>query len=60
MWVLSAKAALEKENSDDTFYQSKLVTARYFFERVLPEADSHFAKLLTGADTLMALHEEQF
>src|SRR5204862_5761704 len=32
-----AKIALEKKDSGDTFYASKLATARFYFARLLPE-----------------------
>jgi len=60
MWAKMAKAALEKEGSGDRFYADKLVTARYFFERVLPDATSHLAKVKTGAGPVMALSAEAF
>jgi alkylation response protein AidB-like acyl-CoA dehydrogenase len=60
MWAKMAKAALEKESSGDRFYADKLVTARYFFDRVLPDAASHLAKVKTGAGPVMALSAEAF
>jgi hypothetical protein len=62
MWCLIAKAATAKiaAGDADPFYANKLVVARYFVERLLPEADSHLAKLKTGSETLMALPAEAF
>jgi alkylation response protein AidB-like acyl-CoA dehydrogenase len=60
MWAKMAKAALEKAGSGDSFYEDKLVTAQYFFERVLPDATSHLAKVKTGATSVMALRAEAF
>jgi hypothetical protein len=60
MWAKMAKAALAKAGSGDSFYEDKLVTARYFFERVLPDATSHLAKVKTGAAPVMALRAEAF
>jgi alkylation response protein AidB-like acyl-CoA dehydrogenase len=60
MWGKMAKAALEKSGSGDPFYENKLLTARYFFERVLPDATSHLAKVKTGAGPVMALKPEAF
>ena len=60
MWLLMAKSALEKKDSGDPFYETKLVTGRYFVERILPEAGAHLAKLKTGSDTMMALAAEAF
>ena len=60
MWAMMAKEAIDRQDQDDPFYKNKLVTARYFFERVLPDTSSHLAKLKTGADTMMALPAEAF
>ncbi|MFN3700872.1 MAG: acyl-CoA dehydrogenase C-terminal domain-containing protein [Alphaproteobacteria bacterium] len=64
MWCLLAKAALEGKTKGDEsrngFYESKLVTARFFMARMLPEADSRFKMVMAGADTLMALDETAF
>jgi alkylation response protein AidB-like acyl-CoA dehydrogenase len=60
MWAKMAKAALAHEGSRDVFYSNKLATARYFFERVLPDAASHLAKVKTGAAPVMALGADAF
>jgi hypothetical protein len=60
MWAQMAKAALDRKNSGDAFYTDKLATARYFFERVLPDATAHLAKVKTGAGPVMALKAEAF
>ncbi len=60
MWAKMAKAALAHEGSGDVFYSNKLATARYFFERVLPDAASHLAKVKTGAAPVMALGADAF
>ena len=45
---------------DPTFYADKLVTGRFFVERVLPDTGSHLAKLKTGSATMMALAADRF
>lgn len=60
MWAKMAKASLAKEASGDRFYADKLATARYFFDRVLPDATSHLAKVKTGAAPVMALPADAF
>ncbi|MEM9668177.1 MAG: acyl-CoA dehydrogenase C-terminal domain-containing protein [Pseudomonadota bacterium] len=62
MWAKMARTSLEKasEGASDPFYENKLVTARYYFERILPEADAHLTKLKTGAATMMALEATAF
>ena len=57
MWLKMAAAAA---GNDDEFHQAKLVTARYYAERWLPEASGLRRKVEAGADTVMALPVEAF
>ena len=61
-WAQIAKAAQAKIAAGDTdpFYANKLITGRYFVERMLPDAGAHLAKLKTGAEPVMALAAEGF
>src|SRR5690606_29077807 len=63
MWLRMAKVAQEKLASgaeDKAFYEAKLVTARYYAERFLPDAGALRRKLETGSEAMMALGEEAF
>ncbi len=62
MWAKMAKVAAAKvaEGSDDPVYASKLVTAKFFVEWWLPDADAHLARIQNGAETMMALDAEAF
>ncbi|MCO5089386.1 acyl-CoA dehydrogenase C-terminal domain-containing protein [Bosea sp. (in: a-proteobacteria)] len=61
MWARMAKAAQEKLKAGaDPRMSAKLVTARFFMERALPETAAHLARITAGADTTMALAPEQF
>ncbi|WP_312797656.1 acyl-CoA dehydrogenase C-terminal domain-containing protein, partial [Tianweitania sp.] len=63
MWGQMAKAAQEKlaeGSGDKAFYETKLVTARFFMERAMPETATRLARISAGADTLMALPAEAF
>ena len=63
MWcqmVDAARAKIESGEGDKAFYESKLDTARFFFARMLPEADARFKMIMAGADSLMALDAESF
>ena len=62
MWARMAEAAQLKidEGDADPYYANKLVTGRYFIERILPEGAAHLAKLKSGAAPLMALKAEAF
>jgi alkylation response protein AidB-like acyl-CoA dehydrogenase len=59
MWCLMVKTAQEKLAADDDgrrdFYESKIHTARFFFERMLPETDARFRMITAGGKSLMAL-----
>ena len=64
MWAKMAKAAQDKikagANGATERMNAKLVTARFFMERTLPETAAHLARITAGADTTMALDAEQF
>ncbi|PBB45707.1 acyl-CoA dehydrogenase [Mesorhizobium sp. WSM3866] len=64
MWGQMAKAAQTKlaegANGASSFYDNKLVTARFFMERIMPETATRLARISSGADTLMALPAEAF
>lgn len=61
-WLM-AKAALvakEKMAQDDEFYSVKIITARFYAEHIMPRAQGYLQALQNGADTTMALREDQF
>ncbi len=63
MWckiVKAAHAKLESGEGDKEFYEAKLKTARFFMARMLPEADARFKMVMAGADSLMAMGEDEF
>ena len=63
MWARMAKVALEKlaEGTDeDDFYKAKVITARFYFERMLPRTRGLVATMTSGADNLMDLDAEMF
>jgi hypothetical protein len=63
MWLKMAKVAAAKlaAGSDDkAFYEAKLVSARYYAERLLPDAGALRRKLEAGSEAMMALSEDAF
>ncbi len=62
MWARMAKAAQDSQGNglDQGFVDAKLVTGRYFMERVLPETATRVARIEAGADTMMALPADAF
>jgi 3-(methylsulfanyl)propanoyl-CoA dehydrogenase len=63
MWCKIAEAAiakLPKANGSAPRYSAKLVTARFFMERMLPETAAHLARITSGAASTMDMPEDQF
>ncbi len=62
MWGRIARAALAKraEGGAVDRWEAKLVTARFFMDRMLPETSLRLARIKTGAETTMALADEGF
>lgn len=63
MWAQMAKAAgasLAADAPDAKFYENKLVTGRYYMQRLLPETGLRLARITTGATPVMALAAEDF
>ncbi len=62
MWARMAKVALEKTASGNgtPYLATKLVTGRFFMERMLPETAVHLARIQSGSATTMELPAEAF
>ncbi len=63
MWLRMATAAqkaLAAGGGDTKFLEAKLVTARFFAERVMPDTGALRRKIEGGADAIMALDPEMF
>jgi hypothetical protein len=62
MWLRMAKAAstLLDEGEGDAYLEAKLVTARFFAERVMPDAGALRRKIEGGAESLMAIDPDMF
>ena len=63
MWLrmsVVAEAKLKESDTDKDFYQAKLQTAKFYFERILPRAEGHLACIKSGGASMMAMDEEHF
>jgi len=61
VWARSAKLALEKTaGSEAGFYQAKLQTARFYLERILPQAGSLWFAIKSGKDAMMSFNDAAF
>jgi alkylation response protein AidB-like acyl-CoA dehydrogenase len=62
-WAKMASVALsklEESDNDKAFYQAKIKTATFYFQRILPRAQGHAACIEGGVDSMMALDSEDF
>ena len=62
-WAKMVKVAQDKlaaGDDDKAFYEAKIKTARFYFQRILPRANGHAACVANGADSMMALDSEDF
>ena len=64
IWGRMAKVSASRlaggANGKTAFLEAKLVTARFFMERVMPETAACLARISSGADAMMALPAEAF
>jgi len=63
MWLRMAAAASKLKTAgegDTAFLDAKLTTARYYAERIMPDAGALRRKIESGAEALMALPPEMF
>lgn len=62
-WARMAAVAKQKiaEGGEDTsFYEAKVITAKFYYERLLPRTHSLKATMLSGSDNLMTMPEGLF
>lgn len=71
LWARMALISLEKtagatakhngtDPDPDGFYKAKVLTARFYYERVLPETGALLSKIMSGGKTMMAFEEAAF
>jgi alkylation response protein AidB-like acyl-CoA dehydrogenase len=58
--ALKASARLVAGGGDQSFLQAKRITARFFCEHLLPRTGACLAAIEAGAESVMALAEDQF
>jgi acyl-CoA dehydrogenase len=64
MWAMQVKVAQEKlkagANGSTERMNTKLITARFFMERMLPETGAQLARISSGSEAIMALPADAF
>ena len=60
-WARMAILSQKKIGSSDTsFYEAKLITAKFYFERILPRTRYHCESISSGAENLMEMPADMF
>jgi alkylation response protein AidB-like acyl-CoA dehydrogenase len=62
-WALQAEKAqglIGSGKEDDAFYQTKIQTAQFYFDRLLPRADSHRSGALAATSSVMQIDQQHF
>lgn len=63
LWLRAAEVAekkLQTGSGETDFYNAKLDTTRFYFDRILPRIHTLAATIRVGADSLMAMDEQRF
>jgi len=58
--AVTAQQELDNENNETDFYQAKIHTAHFYFDRILSRTRSLVAAMESGADNLMSISVAQF
>jgi len=60
LWMRMAEIGMQKRDQDPLFYQAKVDTARFYFERILPQSSALFANIMAGSKCMMKFNDEAF
>ncbi len=61
MWAKTSKVCIEMLESDETgFYTAKLKTAKFYYDKILPETGSLFSIIMSGGESIMSFSEDEF
>ena len=52
-WLKILKVSYEKLDKNKIFFEDKINTAIYYFDKILPRAQSHYLSAITGSKSLM-------
>tara|TARA_B100000965_G_scaffold363410_1_gene346165 strand:+ start:126 stop:1886 length:1761 start_codon:yes stop_codon:yes gene_type:complete len=52
-WFKIAKISLNKLNENKDFYNEKINTAKFFYDKIMPRIESHYNSAKSGSDNIM-------
>ena len=53
-WIKVLEVSYKNYETNKQFYEDKINTAKYYFERVLPRIESHYISAVSGSDYIMS------
>lgn len=59
-WLWARMMAVAAQQSDSALASTKLVSGRFYFERLLPKAEALARQMRAGSETMMTLSDDQF
>ncbi len=52
-WLKILKVSYDKYDTNKSFFEDKINTATYYFDKILPRAQSHYLSAVTGSQSMM-------
>ncbi len=52
-WLKMSKISILNADKNKDFYEEKINTAKYFFDKITPRIDSHYHSAISGSDSIM-------
>ena len=52
-WIKVLEVSFKDYNENKNFYDDKIDTARFYFDKVLPRADQHYKSAISGSSNIM-------
>ena len=52
-WIKVLEVSFKDYNENKNFYNEKIETARFYFDKVLPRVEQHYKSAISGSSNLM-------
>ena len=52
-WLKMTKVSVKNKEKNKDFYEEKINTAKYYFDKITPRIDSHYHSATTGSESIM-------
>ena len=53
-WIKVLEVSFKDFNENKNFYEDKIDTARFYFDKVLPRAEQHYKSAISGSSNIMS------